>query len=64
LSDSIGLPGQGIRQHGPDWVVNIFSQIGQSEDDPNYLKPGNDDVWKFLDEIADWVDNSKRLGTD
>jgi hypothetical protein len=54
-----------VKEHGSDWVVSVFSQIGQSDTDTNYLKPGTDDVWKFLDEIAEWVSNPKQgLGSE
>jgi hypothetical protein len=46
----------------PEWLVRLFSRIGQSPDDPNYLHPGNDDVWEFLDRIGDWMGDPKRLG--
>jgi hypothetical protein len=52
-----------VKEHGSDWVVSVFSRIGQSETDSNYLKPGTNDVWKFLDEIAEWVSNPKGLGS-
>lgn len=58
------LPHLRIRGHGPRWLVNAFSQIGRSEGDTNYLEPGSGDVWQFLDEIASWVNDSQRLGTD
>lgn len=54
----------GVKDHGSDWFVNVFSKIGKSETDADYLRPGNDDIWKFIDEIAAWVNDSKRLGTD
>ncbi len=58
------LPHKAATGHGPDWLVSVFSKIGQSESDTNYLKAGNDDVWEFLTQIADWVNDQKRLGTD
>jgi len=49
--------------HGSDWVVDIFSKMGQSGTG-NYLRPEDDDVWKFIDDIASWSDNPERLGID
>ncbi len=46
------------------WLERLFRRIGQSDTDPNYLGPGPDDVWKFLDQIADWVNDPARLGID
>ena len=53
-----------MKEDGSDWVVSVFSRIGQSETDANYLKPGTDDIWKFLDEIAEWVSNPKGLDSE
>jgi len=50
--------------HGSEWLVDLFSRIGHSESEPNYLKPGQNDVWQFLDKIANWVNNPSRQGTD
>ena len=41
-----------ISGHGPKWLVDLFSQIGQVETDPNSLRPGSHDVWLFIDQIA------------
>jgi hypothetical protein len=53
----------GVRHHGSNWFVDIFSRIGKSETDADYLRPGSDDIWRFIDEIAAWVNDPKRLGT-
>jgi hypothetical protein len=37
------------------WLSRIFEKMGRSASDPNYLEPGDDDVWAFLDRIATWV---------
>jgi hypothetical protein len=34
--------------HGPDWIVDLFSKIGRSSRDPNYLRPGNNDIWHLI----------------
>ncbi len=57
------LPAVSAPGHGPDWLVDLFSRIGQSEDDRDYLHPGTDDVWSFLDTVSTWAQNSSRLGT-
>lgn len=56
------LPQLGATGHGADWVVNVFSKIGRLDSDAGYLRPGNDDVWVFLDGIARWIDDPNRLG--
>jgi energy-coupling factor transporter ATP-binding protein EcfA2 len=58
------LPALGVHDHGPDWLMEVFSHIGQSETDVSYVRPGPDDVWQFLDRIATWVDNPMRLGVE
>jgi ABC-type polar amino acid transport system ATPase subunit len=52
-----------IADHGSNWLIKVFSQIGQSESDANYLQPATGDVWEFIDNIAGWVNNPERLGT-
>lgn len=51
-----------VSGHGPEWLVRIFARMGQSESDPNYVDAGNDDVWHFLDGIAQWFDDTNRHG--
>lgn len=48
--------------HGSEWLVNLFSRIGQHENDKNYLTPSNDDVWQFIDDLDKWIENPNRLG--
>ncbi len=57
------LPSVGAQGHGPEWLVDLFSRIGQSEDDSDYLHPETGDVWQFLDAVSNWAQNSSRLGT-
>ena len=54
----------GATRHGPNWLVHLFSQIGQSDGDPNYLAPGEGDVWEFLEKIAAWVSESQQAAGD
>jgi len=54
----------GASGHGSDWLIDLFSKIGQSDSDPNYVGPSSGDVWDFLDKIATWVNNPVRLGTE
>ena len=52
-----------VSGHGSDWLVTIFSKIGQNEDDSDYIKPISDNVWKFLETISEWIQDANRLGT-
>ncbi len=56
------LKPMGGMKHGPPWVVDLFRRIGQDETDTDYVRPGNGDVWEFLDSIAAWLEDPTRLG--
>ncbi len=45
-----------------DWLINIFEKMGESSSDPNYVEPGDGDVWDFIGQIGNWVRNSQRKG--
>lgn len=51
-----------IPGHGSEWLIKMFSSIGQSETDTGYAHPAKDDVWRFLDGIDQWMSNPRRLG--
>ncbi|HEY3824443.1 MAG TPA: AAA family ATPase [Bryobacteraceae bacterium] len=57
------LPQLGVDGQKKDWIVDVFSAIGQDESDSDYLHAGTGDVWAFLDLIADWVNDPNRRGT-
>lgn len=44
---------------GPDaksnWLPRIFEKMGRTADEPNYVNPGDGDIWAFLDRIEAWV---------
>lgn len=46
----------------PGWLIGIFEKMGEDPDDSNYVKPGVDDVWKFLSEMKQWLVNPSRKG--
>jgi hypothetical protein len=48
--------------HGPNWLVDIFEKMGEDPSKDDYLKPGNDDVWAFIDRITEWLLNQDRKG--
>ena len=40
------------------WLEQIFDKIGQSSEDTNFVYPNLDnDVWKFMEDIAKWLKN-------
>ncbi len=48
--------------HGPSWLVDMFEKMGEDPNSSQYVKPGSDDVWSFIDEICKWFLNPKRRG--
>jgi hypothetical protein len=42
---------------GKNWLPNMFERMG-TLGQPDYLEPGDDDVWAFMREIALWIDKS------
>lgn len=48
--------------HGPNWLVEVFEKMGEDPDLPEFLKPADDDVWSFIDDIAKWFLNPRRKG--
>jgi hypothetical protein len=54
---NLGSPG-----HGSEWLIDIFQKMG---DDPNlveFLKPSDDDVWSFINDLKKWLINPNRKG--
>ena len=56
------LKSLGATGHGPAWLINVFERMGEDPDGANYLKPGNNDVWRFLSEVKTWLVNPARKG--
>lgn len=44
------------------WLSEVFSALGSDPSLSGYVRPSEDDVWKFLRDIAVWVSNPNRLG--
>lgn len=44
------------------WLRNIFEALGNDPQAPNYVHPGDDDVWAFLDKVAAWIKDKARRG--
>ncbi|TDU66073.1 putative ATP-dependent endonuclease of OLD family [Prosthecobacter fusiformis] len=51
-----------VSHHGPTWLIEVFNKIGEDPDKPNYLKPGDDDVWRFIFQIKEWFFRKDRKG--
>ncbi|WP_235515986.1 ATP-dependent nuclease [Sphingomonas sp. Leaf32] len=48
--------------HGPTWLIPMFEAMGEDPDALNYVKPEDNDVWKFMNDIASWLLDSCRQG--
>jgi hypothetical protein len=42
------------------WLIDIFIKMGENPDDANYLKPSSGDVWDFIGNVKEWIDNPKK----
>lgn len=56
------LKGLDASGHGPNWLVEVFEKMGEDPASESYLKPDSDDVWQFIDSIAEWFLNPRRKG--
>jgi hypothetical protein len=34
--------------HGPTWLINMFTRMGEDSTAPTYELPTNEDVWEFM----------------
>jgi AAA15 family ATPase/GTPase len=48
--------------HGSKWLIDIFSKMGENPDNVDFVKPKGDDVWNFIGEIENWIENVNRKG--
>jgi hypothetical protein len=56
------LKGLNISGHGPSWLISIFERMGEDPDAAEYVKPGEDDAWRFLSTIRTWLMTPTRKG--
>jgi hypothetical protein len=47
-----------------DWTVSMLERLGSDPESPDYVRPGSNDVWAFMQKIVDWVKNPTRKGLD
>ncbi len=55
---SIGATG-----HGSNWLVEMFTRLGNDETANGYVHPATGDVWEFLEAMARWANDTSRKGT-
>jgi len=46
----------------PNWLIEVFQKMGEDPEETDYLKPADNDVWKFLGKIKLWLTDSNRKG--
>ena len=52
----------GATGHGSNWLIDIFSKLGENPDGINYIKPAEGDVWDFIGRVKQWIENTDRKG--
>lgn len=52
----------GVGKHGPNWLIDVFSKMGDDPSLETYIKPTNGDVWKFMGQIKTWLLDPQRKG--
>ncbi|MGN6602905.1 MAG: ATP-dependent nuclease [Ginsengibacter sp.] len=51
-----------VSGHGSNWLIDIFSKMGENPDVAGYLKPTSGDVWEFMGTVRNWIENVNRKG--
>jgi hypothetical protein len=54
----------GIKSKKAAWTVEMLERLGSDPADAGYVKPAQGDVWGFIRNVAKWVRDPKRKGTD
>jgi predicted outer membrane lipoprotein len=52
----------GVCGHSPEWLVNMFEKLGDDPSKPEFVRPGDTDVWEFVDRMRSWFLNPARKG--
>ena len=52
----------GAKGHGPPWLIDIFTRMGEDPDGTEYVKPWAGDVWEFMSKIKMWLVEPGRRG--
>lgn len=52
----------GVSGHGPNWLIEVFSKMGEDPDAEGYVRPTNGDVWEFMAGIKNWLTDPSRRG--
>jgi energy-coupling factor transporter ATP-binding protein EcfA2 len=57
------LPTLGVKANKSRWIEQVFEAMRTDPTDPEYLRPGDGDVWEFVRSIGRWIGDPNRLGT-
>ncbi|GLS26429.1 ATP-dependent nuclease [Marinibactrum halimedae] len=49
-------------RHGPGWIMEAFDKMGENPEEPEYVKPTDNDVWEFMRIVSLWVNDPSRSG--
>lgn len=52
----------GASNHGPTWLVDVFQRMGEDPASEDYVRPSDNDVWKFVFGIKTWLAEPNRRG--
>ena len=52
----------GASGHGPGWLVDAFQRMGEDPGSPTYVVPKDDDVWRFMATVKEWLSDPSRRG--
>ncbi|HEX2190131.1 MAG TPA: hypothetical protein VHG51_14585, partial [Longimicrobiaceae bacterium] len=44
------------------WLTQVFERMGTDSSRESYLRPGDGDVWRFMERLAAWVGDPLRRG--
>ena len=56
------LPDVYSHNHGIKWVIQKLESMREDSLDPEYVKPSDNDIWLFIYEIKQWLNNTDRKG--
>ncbi|WP_439577678.1 ATP-dependent nuclease [Elioraea sp.] len=56
------LPQLEVAGRGTDWTVEMLTRLGIPDGQEGHAPTGDDDVWAFIQKVAEWCANANRLG--
>ncbi|HYH82710.1 MAG TPA: AAA family ATPase [Longimicrobium sp.] len=56
------LPELEVGGHGPEWLTAVFQKMGTDPGSPEYQRPSEGGVWRFMQQVARWIADPRRKG--